>query len=168
MKSERCTTFWVAKSISISASADDFKIKRSLLKKFLWKLMQYFKCLNELSLSLYKKAFLSKLVVISVLEWNFFYISIAKRMCRSFGKTFYPIFCLANEVTKNTLLHPLCVFSPIFAQPQPLHTSCTLSKRANHCTDMAIAYNWLLQCWFIGNLIVVACTGWQYDLNMLP
>ncbi len=142
------------------------KFKRSLLKYFLWKLMQYFKWTK---LKLVQKSFPFQIGRnFKVLEWNFFYISVAKRMCRSFGKTFYPIFCLENDVTKNTLLHPLCVFSLIFAQPQPLHTSYTLSKRVNHCTDMAIAYNWLLQCWFIGNIIVVACTGWQYDLNMLP
>ncbi len=34
--------------------------------------------------------------------------------------------------------------------------------------EITFILRYILQCWFIGNLIVVACTGRQYDLNKLP
>ncbi len=34
--------------------------------------------------------------------------------------------------------------------------------------EITLILRYILQCWFIGNLIVVACTGRQYDLNKLP
>ncbi len=105
------------------------KFKRSLLKNFLWKLMQYFKCLNELSLSLYKKASLSKLAVISKFwsEISFIY-QLQKECVAVLEKHFIPFFVWKMRSQKTPSSTP-CVFSRSYLRNHSSSTPLALCQK---------------------------------------